>query len=127
MTVRARSLYLCYFGLREPLVQTQVIPYLRELAAGGVAMSLLTFEPEVKTRWTAESIAAWRQRLRDAGIEWHMLPYHKRPSLLATLYDIIRGGWRAAAIARRENVTVFHGRSHVGAAQAPRGSRSDQP
>ena len=23
-----RSLYLCYFGLREPLVQTQVLPYL---------------------------------------------------------------------------------------------------
>lgn len=116
MTIRARGLYLCYFGLREPLVQTQVIPYLRELAANGVGMSLLTFEPEMKTRWTADSIAAWRQRLRDAGIEWHMLPYHKRPSLPATLYDIIRGGWRAAAIARRENVAVLHGRSHVGAA-----------
>lgn len=116
MTTRARALYLCYFGLREPLVQTQVIPYLRELVARGVGMSLLTFEPEMKTRWTAESIATWRQRLRDAGIEWHMLPYHKRPSLPATLYDIVVGGWKAAAIARRENVAVFHGRSHVGAA-----------
>ena len=24
-----KTLYLCYFGLREPLVQTQVIPYLQ--------------------------------------------------------------------------------------------------
>ena len=24
------ALYICYFGLREPLVQTQVLPYLRE-------------------------------------------------------------------------------------------------
>ena len=32
-----RTLYVCYFGLREPLVQTQVLPYLRELAASGVA------------------------------------------------------------------------------------------
>ena len=40
------SLYICYFGLREPLVQTQVLPYLRELVAGGVKMSLLTFEPQ---------------------------------------------------------------------------------
>src|ERR1051326_9263552 len=43
-----KSLYICYFGLREPLVQTQVLPYLRELAKSGVAIFLLTFEPE---RW----------------------------------------------------------------------------
>ena len=28
----------CYFGLREPLVQTQVLPYLLELVRGGVAI-----------------------------------------------------------------------------------------
>jgi len=30
-----RTLYLCYFGLREPLVQTQVLPYLRQLSRSG--------------------------------------------------------------------------------------------
>ena len=30
-----RTLYICYFGVREPLVQTQVLPYLRELRKGG--------------------------------------------------------------------------------------------
>lgn len=116
MTIRVRALYLCYFGLREPLVQTQVLPYLRELAARGVSMSLLTFEPDSDKRWDAGSVAEWRQRLRDEGIEWHMLPYHKWPSLPATLYDIVAGARRAAAIARSEKVDIFHGRSHVGAA-----------
>ena len=116
MTIRARALYICYFGLREPLVQTQVLPYLRELVAGGIGMSLLTFEPNLKRRWDAESIADWRQRLRSEGIEWHLLPYHKRPSLPATLYDIVAGAWRAAAIARRGRIDLLHGRSHVGAA-----------
>ena len=58
MTTRAgplRALYICYFGLREPLVQTQVLPYLCELAGGGVEMSLLTFEPEATRRWTPAS------------------------------------------------------------------------
>ena len=105
-----RSLYICYFGLREPLVQTQVLPYLRELVAGGVEMSLLTFEPE---RFDE---GAWRDRLRAEGIHWYTLPYHKRPTLPATLYDIVRGAFRVAAIARRENVQIFHGRSHVGTA-----------
>src|SRR5207247_444456 len=82
-------------GLREPLVQTQVLPYLRELAKGGERMSLLTFEPRP---WPDAMAAEWRVRLRADGIAWHRLPYHKRPSLPATLYDIARGALRAAAI-----------------------------
>jgi glycosyltransferase involved in cell wall biosynthesis len=105
-----RALYICYFGVREPLVQTQVLPYLRELVAGGVEMSLLTFEPR---RFDP---AEWRERLRAEGIEWEALPYHKRPTLPATLYDIARGAFRAASIARRKRIDIFHGRSHVGAA-----------
>ncbi|HXH41820.1 MAG TPA: glycosyltransferase [Thermoanaerobaculia bacterium] len=116
MTIHARALYLCYFGLRQPLVQTQVLPYLRELAASGIGMSLITFEPELKKRWSAGAMDEWRQRLRDEGIEWHVLPYHKRPSLPATVYDIFAGARRAVMIARREKIDVFHGRSHVGAA-----------
>ena len=112
----SRALYVCYFGLREPLVQTQVLPYLRELVRGGVAMSLLTFEPDLRERWSTESIAEWRDRLRREGIEWSALPYHKRPSLPATLYDIIAGVLRVRAIARRGRIDVIHGRSHVGAA-----------
>jgi len=37
------GLYICYFGLREPLVQSQVIPYLVELAADRIDLTLLTF------------------------------------------------------------------------------------
>src|ERR1051325_5677603 len=105
-----RALYICYFGLREPLVQTQVLPYLRELVAGGVEMALLTFEPQ---RFDPTE---WRERVREDGIEWEAQPYHKRPALPATLYDIVRGAFRAARIARRKRIDLFHGRSHVGAA-----------
>ncbi|HEX7830402.1 MAG TPA: glycosyltransferase [Thermoanaerobaculia bacterium] len=107
-----RALYLCYFGLREPLVQTQVLPYLRELVRGGVTMSLLTFEPDARGAWTAE----WRERLRAEGIDWHVLPYHKRPTLPATLFDIMAGAWCAARIVRRRRIKLLHARSHVGAA-----------
>lgn len=107
-----RALYLCYFGVREPLVQTQVLPYLRELVRGGVAMSLLTFEPDTRGTWMTE----WRERLRGEGIDWHMLRYHKRPTLPATLFDIVAGAWRAAGIVRRGRIDLLHARSHVGAA-----------
>ena len=60
-----RSLYICYFGLRQPLVRTQVLPYLQELAKGGIDVSLLTFEPELSSEWTPEAIEAERIKLAE--------------------------------------------------------------
>jgi glycosyltransferase involved in cell wall biosynthesis len=114
----ARTLYVCYFGLREPLVQTQVLPYLRQLAAGGVRVFLLTFEPEPTRRWAGGEAAQLRARLAGQGIEWHALTYHKRPSLPATTYDIAAGAAYAARLVRRERIDLVHGRGHVGAAIA---------
>src|SRR5215207_8083321 len=113
-----RTLYLCYFGLREPLVQTQVLPYLRKLAEAGVGVSLLTFEPKLKERWTTEELEAERARLAGEGIRWHWRAYHKRPSLPATLYDVGVGARLAAKLLRRGETDVLHARGHVPALMA---------
>ncbi|MFN2531708.1 MAG: glycosyltransferase [Pyrinomonadaceae bacterium] len=107
------TLYVCYFGLREPLVQTQVLPYLRQLQTDTVQVSLLTFEPRLNETWTTEEISRHREELKAEGISWHLLKYHKRPSLPATLYDIVIGAWTIHQLMRRENVTVLHARNHV--------------
>lgn len=111
-----RALYLCYFGLREPLVQTQVTPYLRELSRGGVTIYLLTFEPGWPRAWDASEREEWRQRLESQGIRWLALAYHKRPSLPATLYDIAMGTLTAIRLIRRERIDVIHARGYVPAA-----------
>ncbi len=113
-----RTLYLCYFGLREPLVQTQVLPYLRKLAEGGVRVSLLTFEPKLKERWTPEELEAERARLEAEGIRWHHRAYHKSPSLPATLYDVMVGARVASKLVRRGEADVLHARGHVPALMA---------
>jgi glycosyltransferase involved in cell wall biosynthesis len=112
------TLYLCYFGLREPLVQTQVLPYLRELAASETRVSLLTFEPSLKQSWTPEQLAAETARLSGEGIRWSQLEYHKRPSIPATLYDVLAGALFAAREVRRGRVRVLHARAHVPMAMA---------
>jgi glycosyltransferase involved in cell wall biosynthesis len=111
-----RTLYLCYFGLREPLVQTQVLPYLRQLSRGGIDVGLLTFEPNRRTSWSPSEARDWCERLQADGIRWSSMPYHKRPSLPATTYDIAVGGWRAARLVRRHAYDVVHARAHVAAA-----------
>ena len=111
-----RTLYLCYFGLREPLVQTQVLPYLRQISEGGIGVSLLTFEPNRTESWPQAEMEDWRARLKAEGIEWHSLAYHKRPSLPATLYDIANGARLAARMVRRDGIDVLHARGHIGAA-----------
>ncbi|MDQ1558586.1 MAG: hypothetical protein QOD32_1646 [Pyrinomonadaceae bacterium] len=113
-----KTLYLCYFGLREPLVQTQVLPYLRELRRGGVEVYLLTFEPNRRAAWSPEDERAWRERLASDGIVWHALAYHKSPSALVTPYDILHGAWTAARLARRHKIDVLHARGHLPMAMA---------
>lgn len=112
------TLYICYFGLREPLVQTQVLPYLRQLAAGGVEVNLLTFEPQTGEGWTPDEESARRSELAADGVNWSRLTYHKSPSALATGYDIIAGARGIVRIARARGVGVLHARAHVPMAMA---------
>jgi glycosyltransferase involved in cell wall biosynthesis len=108
-------LYVCYLGVDEPLVSTQVRPYLRGLAARGHEVHLLTFEP---VRHAAAAAEAVTLALAREGIAWHTLRYHRQPSLPATLYDIGRGVARGWRLARRHRIRLMHARSHVGAAVA---------
>ena len=69
MTKKNKTLYLCYFGLREPLVQSQVLPYLRQISKDDIGVSILTFEQNPKEKWTAEQIEFEKKKLADEGIK----------------------------------------------------------
>jgi glycosyltransferase involved in cell wall biosynthesis len=124
LKVSSSTLYLCYFGLREPLVQTQVLPYLRQLANAGINVSLLTFEPHLREVWSDEELTKQREQFAAEGIRWFCLPYHKRPSLPATLYDVMVGARFAAKLVRQHKIDVLHARSHVPAVMGALAKRS---
>jgi glycosyltransferase involved in cell wall biosynthesis len=105
-----KTLYICYFGVREPLVQTQVIPYLLEIAKDGVGISLLTFEPTPLSE--AESRAV-REELAGIGIKWYSLRYHKRISVIATAYDVLQGVRLIRRLLSRERYDILHCRVHI--------------
>ena len=109
-----RVLFISYNGILDPLGQTQVIPYLRELAKRGVQFTLLSFEraaafaPE-----GARKRDELRRELSEQGIEWHWLRYHQRPSVPATIYDVLAGIRKAKSLVRRNRIEMVHARSHI--------------
>ena len=112
--MKFHALYLCYFGLREPLVQTQVLPYLREIGkTKNLKISLLTFEPESKEKWTTKEIENKKRELAGHNISWHSLAYHKTPSAPATLYDVLNGARFIINLSRKEKIDILHARAHI--------------
>lgn len=109
-----RSLFISYNGMLEPLGQTQVMPYLRELAKAGVKVSLLSFEkPSAYTDEGKQKCEELKTRLAQEGIEWHWLPYHQTPSLPATAYDVFAGIRYARGLVKKNQVELVHARGHI--------------
>jgi glycosyltransferase involved in cell wall biosynthesis len=109
-----RVLFISYNGMLDPLGQTQVLPYLRQLAKRGVVFTLLSFERA--QAFTAEGAAkceALRRELATQGIEWHWLRYHQRPSLPATIYDVLAGIRKALSLVQRNKIEMIHARGHI--------------
>ncbi|HXR99660.1 MAG TPA: glycosyltransferase [Pyrinomonadaceae bacterium] len=109
-----RALFISYNGMLDPLGQSQVLPYLRELASRGVRFTLLSFERakafEPHGVLQCEQL---REKLKTQGIEWHWLRYHQRPSIPATIYDVMAGYRKAAALVRRNRIEMVHARGHI--------------
>lgn len=109
-------LYLSYDGMLEPLGQSQVLAYLERLARDR-SIHLLSYEKATDWSRRAER-RQLRQRMASAGIHWHPMRYHKRPSALATAWDILRGIVTGLGLIRRHQLAVVHARSYVPAVMA---------
>ena len=106
----ARVLYLSYDGMCDPLGGSQVLPYLIGLAKRGHRISLISFE---KPERTVAERAVVERTCAEAGIDWHPLPYHKRPPVASTLYDVRRMERLAARLHRDRRFDLVHCRSYL--------------
>ena len=111
-----RVLFVSYNGMLDPLGQSQVLPYLRELSQKGVLFTLLSFERQVAFDNDGPARCAQLKReLADQNIEWHWLRYHQTPSIPATAYDVLRGILYAKRLVRKNRIEMVHARSHIAA------------
>lgn len=109
-----KTLYISYFGMTKHLSHSQVIPYLQGLAAGGIEVTVLSFEERQSDRQRElEEMARLKALLAVSKIDWKWLRYHKRPSLPATAYDVAIGSLYAAWLVWRKKIEVVHSRGYV--------------
>jgi len=109
-----RVLFISYNGMLDPLGQSQVIPYLRELAKRGVRFTLLSFErAKAFGPQGISQCEELRKELASQGIEWHWLRYHQRPSVPATIYDVLAGIRKASSLVKRNQIEMVHARAHI--------------
>lgn len=109
-------LYVSYDGMLEPLGQSQVLAYLERLAQDH-PIHLISFEKAEDWARVSER-QALRARIAAAGIVWHPLRYHKRPSAMATAWDIAQGTALGLWLTLRHRVSVVHARSYVASVMA---------
>lgn len=115
---RPRVLFVSYNSLIEPLGPTQIVPYIRALAADH-ELTVLSFEKRVRSAdEDARDTAATERQLSTHGVTWIRLRYHKRPSLPATLFDIACGILRIVHEHRHRRFDLLHARGYVPAAIA---------
>jgi len=106
------TLYISYTGLLDPLGQSQVLQYVRELAASHL-INVLSFEkPEALA--DKARVQELKAHCQTSGIDWHPRVWHNRPvGALATAYDIIAGSRHAIRLARAQNAEIVHCRSYI--------------
>src|SRR5260221_2660737 len=111
-----RVLYISYNGMLDPLGQSQVIPYLKELSREGVRFTLLSFEgPGAYSNEGLGRCEQLRAGLAGSGIDWCWLRYHQTPSLPATIYDVLAGIRYGSRLVRLRQIEMIHARSHIAA------------
>ena len=104
-------LYISYDGLMEPLGQSQVFQYLRNLSAHHKII-LVTYEKP--SDWNNLEL---RKRLQEeskkAKIYWIPLTYHSKPPVLSTFFDLTVGFLVCAFLLVHYKTSIIHARGYT--------------
>jgi glycosyltransferase involved in cell wall biosynthesis len=103
-------LYITYDGLTDFLGQSQVLPYILGLEEKGYRFSILSFEKPEKFEPNKQIIEAL---ISGKKINWYPKKYHKRFSILATLWDLLVGFFFVIRLRSKDRFHTAHCRSYI--------------
>ncbi len=103
-------IYIYYYGMTDPLGQSQVLPYLIRLSRIGYSFTILSFE---KRERYANNKQLIRKICADASIQWIPLRYTKKPPVLSTIWDYLKMLKNAKGLHAEKRFEIVHCRSYI--------------
>lgn len=110
MGFKKNILFISYDGLTDPLGPSQIIPYLIGLTKHGYQFTILSCEKKEKF---LAGHAAITNILKPYPIKWVPIPYHKKPAVLSSIYDVIQLKNKAKQLHKKEHFDLVHTRPGV--------------
>ena len=104
-------LYITYDGLTDPLGQSQILPYVKELSKAGYSFTILSFEKKDRfalLKDTIEGLCAVDH------ISWHPITFHTQPPVIAKIYDRWLMKNTAIRLHQKKQFSLIHCRSYPG-------------
>jgi glycosyltransferase involved in cell wall biosynthesis len=105
-------LYISYDGLTDSLGQSQILPYLKRLSDLDNKIVIISYEKE--SLYTKEG-SKIRKIVEANGLTWIPLKYTKRPPILSTILDIIRGFKTCKKLHAEHRFKIAHCRGYIAA------------
>ncbi len=96
--------------MTDPLGQSQVIPYLAGLTKYGYSFTILSCE---KPERFAKNKSYVEDLIRPYNIKWAFIPYHKKPAVFSSVYDVMMLKKKAKQLHEKENFNMVHTRAGV--------------
>jgi glycosyltransferase involved in cell wall biosynthesis len=96
--------------MTDPLGQSQVLPYLKGIAAAGYEITLISFEKDFRYQVSGVRLA---QEIKNLGIHWYPLTYTKNPPVFSTLWDIQKLIKLTTKLNRQSGFEIVHCRSYI--------------
>ncbi|MGH2563356.1 MAG: glycosyltransferase [Ginsengibacter sp.] len=103
-------LFISYDGMTDPLGQSQVIPYLIGLSKHGYQFTILSCEKPARFATGKSKV---EKILEPYPIKWTPIPYHKKPPVLSSVYDVATLKRKARKLHFEEEFDMVHTRAGV--------------
>jgi glycosyltransferase involved in cell wall biosynthesis len=103
-------LFISYDGMTDPLGQSQVIPYLAGLTRYDYQFTILSCEKQERFILHKNEI---ENLLRPYPIKWVSIPYHKKPPVFSTIYDVYHLKKKAKQLHLIERFDMVHTRPGI--------------
>tara|TARA_Y100000590_G_scaffold465489_1_gene637942 strand:+ start:9327 stop:10517 length:1191 start_codon:yes stop_codon:yes gene_type:complete len=111
MKQEKKILYISYDGLLEPLGQSQILSYLKNLSSNFIFF-LITFEK--KNDWNdIENVKKIKQIVDKSNIYWIPLSYTSKPYVISTLIDISKAILKSFFLIHQKKIKIIHARGYI--------------